>query len=50
MIVTIEDCLDISWNGEATCSFDVIPLEGDTSKFEAGPILSDGVVLLEDVA
>ena len=50
MIVTIEDCLDVSWDGEATSSFGVIPFEGDTGKFGACPILSDGVVLLEDIA
>ena len=50
MIVTIEDCLDISGDGEATRSLNVIPFEGDASKFGTSPILSDSVVLLENVA
>ena len=49
MVVTTENSLDVSWNGEATSSFDVIPLEDDAGKFGACPILSDGVVFLEDV-
>ena len=50
MIVTIKNGLDVAWNGEATSSFEVIPLKGDASKFGTCPILSDGVVLLEDIA
>ena len=50
VIVTIEDCLDISGDGEATRSFNVIPFEGYASKFGTGPILSNSVVLLENVA
>ena len=50
VIVTIEDCLDISGDGEATRSLNVIPFEGDASKFGTSPILSDSVVLLENVA
>jgi hypothetical protein len=33
VILTIEDCLDITGDGEATRSFNVVPFEGDTSKF-----------------
>ena len=50
IIVTIENGLDVAWNGEATSLFDVIPLKGDVSKFGACLILSDDVVLLEDIA
>ena len=50
VIVAIEDCLDIPGDGEATRSLNVIPFEGDASKFGTGPILSDSVVLLENVA
>ena len=33
VVVTIEDCLNIPWDGEATRSFNVVPFEGDASKF-----------------
>ena len=50
VIVAIEDCLDIPGDGEATRSLNVIPFEGDASKFGTSPILGDSVVLLENVA
>ena len=37
MIVTIEDGLDVAWNGETTGTFDVISIEGDDSKCGASP-------------
>ena len=49
MTVTIKDGLYVAWDGETTCAFDVIPIEGDASKFSASPILSDDVVLLEKI-
>ena len=50
MIVMIKNGLDVAWNGEVRSAFAVIPLKGDASKFGTCPILSDGVVLLEDIA
>ena len=29
---------------------DITPIKGDAGKLEAGPILSDGVILFEDIA
>ena len=33
-----------------TCAVDVTPIEGDASKLGAGPILSDGSMVFEDIA
>ena len=49
-MVAIEDGLGVAWNGETTGAIDAIPFEGDASKLGAGPILSDGVILFEDIA
>ena len=50
MIVTIKNGLGVAWNGEMTGAVDVIPFEGNAGKLGAGPILSDGVMLFEDIS
>ena len=49
-MVVIKDGVGVAWNGEMTGAVDVIPFEGNAGKLGAGPILSDGVMLFEDIS
>ena len=50
MTISGEEFLNIAWHGNATSAFGVVPVKFHAGKFDTLPVLSDGVVLIEDVA
>ena len=50
MAVAGEEFLNVAWHRHATRSFGVFPVKVHARIFGTLPVLSDGVVLLEDVA
>ena len=49
MAVAGEEFIDVAWHGNVKCTFGLVPVKGHAGKFGALPVLSDGVVLIEDV-
>ena len=50
MAVAGEEFLNVAWHRHATRSFGVFPVKVHARIFGTLPVLSDGVVLLEEVA
>ena len=44
-----EEFLEVYWHGHRTHVFGVVPVQFHAGKFGTLPVLSDGVVLLEDI-
>ena len=44
-----EDFINVSWHGHATRAFGLVPVKVHAGNFGTLAVLSDGVVLLEDV-
>ena len=45
-----EEFIDVAWYGHATHAFEIAPVKVHAVKCVTIPVLSNGVVLLEDVA